>query len=68
MITDGGQEAVVGGAMSKKLTGKAHKLAKSEFVEHVTSRKNYYVKGRGPNDKKKEFEKWFAANFRRTKD
>jgi hypothetical protein len=45
----------------------AHKMAKSEFVEHVASRKNYYVKGRGPNDKKKKFEKWFAANFRRTK-
>ena len=45
----------------------AHKLAKSEFEEHVVSRKNYYVKGRGPDDKKKQFEKWFAANFRRTK-
>ena len=45
----------------------AHKLAKSEFVEHVASRKYYYVKGHGPNDKKKKFEKWFAVNFRRTK-
>ena len=45
----------------------AHKLAKSEFDEHVASRKNYYVKGRGPNDKKKRFEKWFAASSGRTR-
>lgn len=41
----------------------AHKLAKSEFNEHVASRRNYHVKGRGPDDKKARFEKWFRANF-----
>ncbi len=45
----------------------AHKLAKSEFNEHVASRKNYRVKGRGADEKKKRFEEWFAAHFRRTK-
>src|SRR5712692_6220138 len=39
----------------------AHKLAKSEFNEHVASRKNYHVKGRGPHDKKVKFEKWFTT-------
>jgi len=45
----------------------AHKLAKSEFNEHVVSRKNYHVKGRGPDDKKAKFEEWFAARFGKTK-
>jgi hypothetical protein len=31
----------------------AHKLAKAEFDEHVASRKNYHVKGRGPQEKKR---------------
>jgi hypothetical protein len=45
----------------------AHKLAKSEFNEHVASRKNYHVKGRGPDDKKAKFENWFGARFGKTK-
>ena len=45
----------------------AHKLAKSEFNEHVVFRKNYYVKGRGPHDKKVKFEKWFTTYFRKRK-
>ncbi len=32
----------------------AHKLAKSEFNEHIASRRNYRVKGRGYGDKKEE--------------
>lgn len=45
----------------------ARKLAKSEFNEHVASRNNYHVKGRGPDDKKAKFEKWFDARFGKTK-
>ena len=45
----------------------AGKLAKLEFNEHVASRRNYHVKGRGPDDKKAEFEKWFDAHFSKTK-
>lgn len=45
----------------------AHKLAKSEFNDHVTSRKNYHVKGRGPEDKKERFEEWFDSSLGRTK-
>ncbi|MGD1155990.1 MAG: hypothetical protein ABSA41_09195 [Terriglobia bacterium] len=45
----------------------AHKLAKSEFNAHVASRKNYHVKGRGPDDKKAKFEEWFDARFGKTK-
>lgn len=45
----------------------AHKLAKAEFDEHVSARKNYHVKGRGPEDKKAKFEEWFAAHFRKRK-
>jgi hypothetical protein len=45
----------------------AHKLAKSEFNEHVASRKNYHVKRRGPDDKKVKFEKWYSARFGKTK-
>src|ERR1700687_1252418 len=43
-----------------------HKLAKAEFDEHVASRKNYQIKGRGPDDKKAKFEKWFS-HFKNTK-
>lgn len=45
----------------------AHKLAKSEFNEHVASRKSYFVKGRGHDDKKEKFEKWFTTCFRKRK-
>lgn len=45
----------------------AHKLAKSEFNEHILYRKNYHVKGRGPGNKKVRFEKWFAPRFGRRK-
>lgn len=45
----------------------AHKLAKSEFNEHVVSRRNYRVKGRGYEDKKEKFEKWFTVKFKKTK-
>src|SRR5712692_9118329 len=45
----------------------AHKLAKSEFNQHVASRKKYQVKGRGHDDKKEMFEKWFDAHFGKTK-
>ncbi len=41
----------------------AHKLARSEFNEHVPSPRNYHIKGRGPDDKKARFEKWFTAHF-----
>jgi hypothetical protein len=44
----------------------AHKLAKEAFNEHVASRKNYQIKGRGPADKKARFEKWFSR-FKKTK-
>jgi hypothetical protein len=43
--------------------GLAHKLAKVEFEEHVSDKKNYHVKGRGPEDKKAKFEEWFAIYF-----
>jgi hypothetical protein len=48
-------------------TSLAHKLAKAEFNEHVGVRKNYHVKGRGPADKKKKFEEWFARRFHKTR-
>jgi len=44
----------------------AHKLAKAAFNEHAASRKNYQIKGRGPADKKAQFEKWFSR-FKKTK-
>jgi len=45
----------------------AHKLARSEFNEHVASRKNYHVKGRGLDEKKEKFENWFTAQLRKTR-
>lgn len=45
----------------------AHKLAKSEFNEHVASRKNYHIKGRGHDDRKKQFERWFTNSFSKRK-
>jgi len=44
----------------------ARKMARVAFDEHVASRKNRKIKGRGPNDKKHQFEKWFAQ-FKGTK-
>jgi hypothetical protein len=41
----------------------AGKLARSEFDEHVPSPRNYHIKGRGPGDKKEQFERWFSAHF-----
>ena len=43
----------------------AHKLAKTEFNQHVVVRRNYHVKGRGYEDKREKFDKWFAAKFKR---
>jgi hypothetical protein len=43
----------------------ASKLAKTEFNEHVVLRRNYHVKGRGYEDKREKFDKWFAAKFKR---
>jgi hypothetical protein len=43
----------------------AHKLAKAEFDEHVSSRKNYHIRGRGPLDKKGKFEIWFVSHFQK---
>lgn len=43
----------------------ALKLAKAEFEEHVTSRKNYQIKGWGPQGKKRLFESWFNAHFKK---
>jgi hypothetical protein len=45
----------------------AFKLAKAEFEEHVTSRKNYQIKGWGPQDKKQRFETWFNGHFSKRK-
>ena len=45
----------------------AHRLAKSEFNEHVASQRNYHVKGLGCEDKRDEFEKWFTAKLKKTK-
>jgi hypothetical protein len=45
----------------------ARRLAKTEFNDHIKLRKNYQVRGRGPDDKKKQFEKWFAERFPRRK-
>jgi hypothetical protein len=45
----------------------AHKLAKAEFDEHVAAQKNYHVKGRGPQDKKDKFDKWFGSHFQKRK-
>jgi hypothetical protein len=45
----------------------AHKLAKAEFDEHVVSRKNYHIKGAGPQAKKEQFDAWFAARFKKIK-
>jgi hypothetical protein len=45
----------------------ARKLAKSEFDEHTAPRRNYHVKGRGRDEKKAEFEKWFVSRFGKTK-
>jgi hypothetical protein len=48
-------------------TALAHKLARSEFEEHVSSKKNFHVRGHGREDKKRQFEEWFARNFHKTK-
>ncbi len=48
-------------------TALAHKLARSEFEEHVASRRNYHVRGRGPGEKKRQFEEWFDRSFRNRK-
>jgi hypothetical protein len=45
----------------------AHKLAKSEFIEHVASQRSYRIKGRGPYDKKEKFEKWLTTHFHKRK-
>jgi hypothetical protein len=45
----------------------ARKLAKSEFEKHVATRRNYHIKGHGPDDKRARFATWFSANFPRGK-
>jgi hypothetical protein len=45
----------------------AKRLAKAEFDEHVATRKNYQIKGRGPNEKKALFEIWFDKHFGKRK-
>ncbi len=44
-----------------------HKLARTEFEQHVASVKNYHVKGHGPYDKKRRFEAWYKPRFRKAK-
>lgn len=44
----------------------AWKLAKVAFDENVKSHKNRQIKGRGPAEKKADFEKWFVR-FKKTK-
>jgi hypothetical protein len=59
----------VGAGISKLQTiasdALAKQLAKLEFNEHVASRKNYHIKGYGPDDKKGKFEKWLTAHFKK---
>jgi hypothetical protein len=38
-------------------------LLRSEFDKHVTSRRSWFVKGRGHEEKKRNFEKWFGSWF-----
>jgi hypothetical protein len=45
----------------------ASKLAKAEFEEHVSDRRNYQIKGWGPQDKKQKFEAWFEKHFSKRK-
>ena len=44
----------------------ARKLAKSAFDKHAALGRNRQVKGRGPAEKKKKFERWFAR-FKKTR-
>jgi hypothetical protein len=41
----------------------AGRLARTEFEKHVQLRKNWHVKGRGLDDRKARFERWFASCF-----
>jgi len=41
----------------------AHKLAKTEFNRFVSHKKNYRIKGHGPENKKDKFENWFSKHF-----
>jgi hypothetical protein len=41
----------------------APKLAREEFGARVRERKNYHVKGRGPDEKRDRFRKWFSRHF-----
>ncbi|MBI1807002.1 MAG: GIY-YIG nuclease family protein [Ignavibacteria bacterium] len=43
------------------------KLAKKEFNHFVSKRKNYLIKGRGPEAKKELFEIWFSKHFPKSK-
>src|SRR5947207_5250489 len=45
----------------------ADKLAKEEFENHVTWKKNYQIAGRGVAEKKKRFERSFNKNFSKTR-
>src|SRR5271166_387147 len=44
-----------------------HRLAKSEFDQHVPAPTNYQVGGRGAKEKKARFEEWFSERFGRRK-
>ena len=43
------------------------KLAKTEFNRFVSKKKNYQIRGHGPEDKKNKFEIWFSKHFTNTK-
>lgn len=41
----------------------ARKLAKTEFNRFISHKKDYHIKGYGPEDKKIRFEKWLSKYF-----
>ena len=45
----------------------AGKLARDQFNQFVTKKKNYLIKGYGPVDKKARFEVWFSEHFQNTR-
>ncbi|MGA2518041.1 MAG: hypothetical protein ABSG44_16010 [Thermodesulfobacteriota bacterium] len=45
----------------------ARKLAKTEFNRFVSKKKNYQIKGHGPENKKASFENWFSKYFPKAK-
>lgn len=47
--------------------GLTSKLAKIEFERHVARTRNFFIKGRGPYDKKAKFEAWYKPRFEHSK-